>query len=157
MEPLRIPEPALEKVARVHVELEPPRSTGPGPWGERRLVPIVGGHFEGPRLRGDVLPGGADWQVVHASGAITIDTRYALRTHDDALIYIGTRGVRTGPPETLARLARGETVDPTDYYFRVVATLETGAPPYYWLNESIFVASALRHVNAVVYDLYRLS
>jgi hypothetical protein len=157
MNPLHIPAPSLEHVARVHVDLEPPRSLGPGPWGERRLVPIVGGHFEGPRLRGRVLAGGADWQVVHANGTITVDTRYALETHDGALIYIATRGVRTGPPETLARLARGESVDATEYYFRVVATFETGASGYSWLNESVFVASAVRHVNAVVYNLYRLS
>jgi Protein of unknown function (DUF3237) len=152
-----IPLPSLEHTARVHVKLEPPASTGNGPWGERRMVAIVGGEFDGPRLRGIVLAGGADWQVVHAKGAISIDTRYALRTHDGALIYIATRGMRTGPPETLARLARGEPVDPSSYYFRVVATLETGAPAYYWLNESIFVASALRHIDAVVYDLYRVS
>jgi hypothetical protein len=152
-----IPVPALELITRVHVELEPVESTGPGPWGERRRVPIVGGHLDGPRLRGTVLPGGADWQVVHPNGAITVDTRYALRTHDGVLIYIATRGVRAGPPDVLARLGRGESVDPSEYYFRVVATLETGAQAYYWLNESIFVASALRHAAAVIYDLYRVS
>jgi hypothetical protein len=152
-----IPVPALERVARVEVKLDPPRSLGAGPWGERRLVPIVGGTFDGPRLRGVVLSGGADWQVVHAGGMISIDTRYALQTHDDALIFIATRGVRSGPPEVLARLGRGEPVDPAEYYFRVFATLETGAPAYAWLNERIFVAAAVRQVDAVVYDLYCIS
>ena len=152
-----IPRPGLELEGRVRVALEPPRSVGLGPWGERRLVPIVGGDFDGPRLQGVVLPGGADWQVVHPGGMISIDTRYALQTHDGALIYIATRGVRSGPSAVLDRLGRGEPVDPTEYYFRVVATFETGAPAYAWLNESLFVASAVRQPNAVVYDLFRLT
>jgi hypothetical protein len=127
----QIPIPLPERVARVVVQLEPPLSTVQGPWGERRLVPIVGGPFDGPRLQGVVLAGGADWQVVHANGMISIDTRYALQTHDDALIYIATRGVRSGTPETLARLAAGQMVDASEYYFRVVASFETGAPAYY--------------------------
>lgn len=153
----QIPTPVLERMAHVVVKLEPPLSTGQGPWGERRLVPIVGGHFDGPRLRGVVVPGGADWQVVHANGMISIDTRYALRTHDNALIYIATRGVRSGPPETLARLASGQPVGASEYYFRAVASFETGAPAYYWLNERLFVASAVRLVDAVIYDLYGVS
>jgi len=152
-----LPVPQLELVAHVTVELEPPQSTGHGPWGERRQVRIVGGSFEGPRMRGAVLDGGADWQVVHANGMITIDTRYALRTDDDALIYISTRGVRVAPPDVAARLSRGDPVAPSEYYFRVVATLEAGAANYYWLNERIFVASAARHLDEVVYDLYALS
>jgi Protein of unknown function (DUF3237) len=153
----RIATPILEHIARVVVQLQPAVSLGQSPWGERRLVPIIGGHFDGPRMRGVIVPGGADWQVVHGNGMISIDTRYALRTHDHALIYIATRGVRSGSPDVLARLGRGEPVDPTEYYFRVVATFETGAPAYYWLNEGVFVASAVRQVDAVVYDLYRVS
>jgi uncharacterized protein DUF3237 len=141
----------------VHVELDPLESAGRGPWGERRLVPIVGGHFEGPRMRGAVLSGGADWQVVHPSGMITVDTHYGLRTDDGALLYISTHGVRVASPETAARLQRGDTVDPSEYYFRIHATLETGAPDYFWLNERIFVASAVRHLDAVVYDLYSVT
>jgi hypothetical protein len=72
---LVLPEPHLELVTRVAVRLEPPRSLGQTPWGERRLVPIVGGHFDGPRLKGAVVPGGADWQVIHADGMTTVDTR----------------------------------------------------------------------------------
>ena len=152
-----IPTPALERVARVTVNLEPPQSTGHGPWGERRLVNIVGGSVDGPDLRGQVLNGGADWQVVHADGMISIDTRYAIRTHDEALIYIATRGVRSGSPETLARLGRGEPVDPAEYYFRVWAQLETGAPAYAWLNQRLFLAAAVRLPDAVIYDLYAVT
>lgn len=138
-EAVEIPVPTLDHVARVLVELEPAHTAGSGPWGERRLIPIVGGHFEGPRMRGVVLPGGADWQVVHANGMVTVDTHYGLRTDDEALIYISTHGVRVATPH---------------YYFRIFATLETGAQQYYWLNERIFVAAVAPQTGAVMYDLY---
>jgi Protein of unknown function (DUF3237) len=152
-----LPEPRLQLVTRVVVRLAPPRSLGQTPWGERRLVAIVGGHFDGPRLSGVILPGGADWQVIHADGMTTVDTRYALQTHDEALIYIATRGVRWGPPETLARIFRGEAVDPSEYYFRIAARLETGAAAYTWVNQRLFVGSAARSLDAVVYDLFEVT
>lgn len=153
---LSLPEPRLELVSRVVVRLEAPRSLGQTPWGERRLVGIVGGDFDGPRLSGVILSGGADWQIIHADGMTTVDTRYALQTHDGALIYIATRGVRWGPPETLARILRGEPVDPSEYYFRISAQLESGAPAYTWVNQRVFVGSAARSADAVVYDLFQV-
>ena len=152
-----LPRPSLELVTRVVVQLEPPRSLGQTPWGERRLVPIVGGHFAGPRLRGSVVPGGADWQVIHADEMTTVDTRYGLQTHDGALIFIATRGVRWGSHETLARIFAGEPVDPAAYYFRIAAQLETGAAAYSWVNQRIFVGSAARLLDAVVYDLFEVA
>ncbi|MGH3322709.1 MAG: DUF3237 domain-containing protein [Nocardioidaceae bacterium] len=152
-----VPQLRLERVTRVVVDLGSPLSVGPGPWGERRVIPIAGGRFDGPVLTGAVLPGGADWQVIHADGAASIDTRYTLRTHDGATIFIATRGVRCGEPETLARLARGEAVDPSAYYFRVSVLLETGSDRYSWVNRRVFVASAARLADAVVYDMYALT
>jgi len=118
------------------------------------VVPIVGGTVTGERLRGVVESGGADWQVVHPNGTISIDTRYALRTHDGVLIYIRTQGVRVASEAVAGRMLRGDPVDPTEYYFRLVATLEAGAAAYYWVNERVFVASAIRQRRAVEYDLY---
>jgi hypothetical protein len=154
IESVGLPAPRLELVARATVRLAAPRSLGQTPWGERRLVGIVGGSFEGPRLRGVVLPGGADWQVVHADGMTSVDTRYALQTHDGALIYIATRGVRWGSPEVLARIFAGEAVEASEYYFRLTAQLETGAAAYAWVNQRVFIASAARARDAVIYDLF---
>jgi hypothetical protein len=151
-----IPPLKLDRLSRFVVELGPPMSLGQGPSGERRIIPIVGGHFEGPVLRGTVLPGGADWQVVHADGMASIDTRYTLQTHDGALIYVSTRGVRHGPAEVLARLARGDQVDFKEYYFRIAVQLETGMADYLWVNRRVFVACAARLRDTVVYDLYAL-
>lgn len=151
---MRLPEPGLSRVARVHVDLGPVQTLGPTPAGVRRVIPITGGTIDGPRLRGEILPGGADWQLVHDDGTALIDTRYTARTDDGALIYLATSGVRHGPPEVLARLAAGEDVDPATYYFRVTVRLEAGDPAYTWVNRTVFVAYAARLAGAVVYDLY---
>jgi hypothetical protein len=150
-EPLR---PDLELLARFTVTLADPLEVGETPWGRRRVIGITGGRFAGPRLTGDVLPGGADWQVVHADGSATIDTRYTLRTQDGALISLATRGVRHGPPDVLAELAVRDDVDPATYYFVVTLTFEVSAERYEWLNRLVAIGSAVRHPTAVVYDAY---
>ncbi|WP_331767502.1 DUF3237 domain-containing protein [Embleya sp. NBC_00896] len=155
-EPILPPPPGLEFLARFRVDLDPMLDLGDTPWGRRRVIPIVGGSFEGPRLRGEVLAGGGDWQVVHAGGAADIDTRYTLRTDDGALVHLATTGLRHGPPEVLARLGRGEDVDPRSYYFRLVCRFETGDARYDWLNRTIGVAAAMRSANTVRYDAHGL-
>jgi hypothetical protein len=118
------------------------------------VIGITGGEFDGPLLSGKVLPGGADWQVVHEDGTATIDTRYTLECHDGALISVATRGCRRGPREVLERIAQGEPVDPSEYYFRVSIQYETSAPEHEWLNWVVAVASAVRLRDQVVYDAY---
>jgi hypothetical protein len=146
--------PSLELIARFRATLAEPLELGNTPWGRRRVIGVTGGEFDGPLLSGTVLPGGADWQIVHEDGTATIDTRYTLETHDGALISVATRGCRSGPPEVLERIARGEPVDPSEYYFRVSIQYETSAPQYDWLNWVVAVASAVRLADQVVYDAY---
>jgi Protein of unknown function (DUF3237) len=150
-------EPRLELIGRCRADLGEPLELGLTPWGRRRIIPIVGGEFEGPRVSATILSGGADWQVIHEDGVAAIDTRYTLQTNDDALISVATRGVRHGPPEVLRCLAEGETVDPSEYYFRVSIQYETGAAPYQWLNRIVAVASAVRLADQVIYDAYALT
>lgn len=138
------------------VTLAPVQTIGPVPDGERRIIPITGGRFEGPRLRGEVLPGGADWQVVRHDGSAHLDARYTLRTDDGALIYVHNVGIRHGPPDVLARLAQGEAVDPRLYYFRTVPRFECGDRRYVWLNHLIAVATAVRRPDSVVIDAYAI-
>ena len=156
MEPM-LPLPQLDQLARVHVDLGPVASLGPGPAGERRTVAIVGGRIDGgERLTATIDDGGADWQTLHADGTITIDTRYSATTSDGAKLLIATRGIRRGEPAVLRRLADGAAVDPSEYYFRVTVHIEaTGA--YGWLSERILVASAARSAAAVDYDLYAVT
>ena len=79
----------------------------------------IGGSFEGPRLRGEVLPDGGDWLLMRPDGVLEQDVRITLKTDNGAFIYLRYAGMRHGPPEVMARLAQGETVDPSEYYFRV--------------------------------------
>jgi hypothetical protein len=131
-------------------------SMGQGPLGERRVVAIDGGTFEGPKLRGEVLPGGADWQIARADGVLDLDARYALREKSGALIRVLSQGYRHGPPEVLAALARGEEVEPARYFFRTVMRFETGAPGFAWLNKTIAVGSAERRARKVLIAAYSL-
>lgn len=146
--------PHLEPLARFEVRLGALHDHGDTPWGHRRVIDITGGGFTGPHLNGDILPGGADWQVIRADASTFIDTRYSLRTDDEQLVHIRTQGFRHGDPAVLESLLHGETVDPADYYFRIALWFETGAPAYAWLNNLVAVGSAVRTADAVRYDAY---
>jgi hypothetical protein len=122
----------------------------------RRVVPITGGRVSG-LFDAEILPGGADWQLVRPDGTIEIDTRYSARTADGEHVHFRTSGVRSGPPAVLAALLRGEPVDPSLYYFRVTVYLETSAPRLAALERSLFIASAVRAADRVSYDAYRVT
>jgi hypothetical protein len=124
--------------------------------GHRRVIAVAGGRVSGV-LDAEILPGGADWQLVRPDGAIEIDTRYSARTAAGEYVHFRTSGVRSGPPEVLAALLRGENVDPASYYFRVAVYLETSAPRLAFLERSIFVASAVRGADSVSYTAYRVT
>jgi hypothetical protein len=150
------PKPGLEFMARFEVDLDTPviELGQIESFGKRRIIPITGGKFSGPRLNGTILNNGADWQMVSADGLARMDTRYALKTDDGALIYIQTRGFRYGPPDVMAEVAKGNPVDPNKYYFRVYIQFETGSARYEWLNRAIGIGAGMRLRNAVIYDAY---
>ncbi|MFN7928046.1 MAG: DUF3237 domain-containing protein [Blastocatellia bacterium] len=153
---LKPPTPKLELLCHLAVKIAAPQLIGPVLTGERRVIPITGGRFEGQRMRGEIFPGGADWQIVAADGTALLEARYTLRTDDGALIYVRNIGVRHGPPEVLAAIARGEEVDPTKYYFRAAPTFETGHPKYAWLNRLLAVCSGVRTKEEVLLDVYEV-
>jgi Protein of unknown function (DUF3237) len=129
---------------------------GPGPLGERRVVGILGGTFEGSGMRGEVLPGGADWQIARQDGVLDLDARYALKEQAGGIIRVVSQGYRHGPAEVLAALARGEAVDPATYFFRTIMRFETGAPYLESLNKTIAVATAERKARQVLLSAYKL-
>jgi hypothetical protein len=112
---------------------------GATPSGFRRIGVVPGGSFEGERLSGDVLDGGSDWQTVRSDGATTLNVRLVLKTKDDALIGMKYQGVRHGPPDVVARIERGEAVDPASYYFRTNPLFETAAAKYDWINRVVAI------------------
>jgi Protein of unknown function (DUF3237) len=126
----------------------------PGAW--RRVGVVPSGVFEGERLSGEVLEGGSDWQSVRSDGGTTLDVRLVLKTTDDALIAMTYRGVRQGPPEVIARLERGEVVDPASYYFRIAPVFETAAPQYAWLNNIVAIGTGHRLADGPVYSIFEV-
>ena len=124
--------------------------------GIRRIIPITGGEVRGNDISGEVLPFGADFQIIRPNQLIELEAKYAILTEDGAVIYVDNRGIRFGPLELLQRLNRGEAVDPALIYFRTVPRFETGAEKYRWLMESLFVGSAARHADRVVIDVHQV-
>jgi hypothetical protein len=129
---------------------------GSAPGSYRRIGVVPGGVFEGERLSGEVLEGGSDWQTVRSDGATTLDVRLVLRTRDDALIGMTYRGLRHGPADVIARIERGEVVDPASYYFRINPLFETAAPQYDWINRVIAVGVGHRLAHGPVYSVFEV-
>jgi hypothetical protein len=144
----------LAPLLRAEITLAPPQELGDTPHGRRRVIAITGGSFAGDELRGRVLAGGADWQLVRADGVAELDARYTLETDDGALIYVSNFGYRHGPADVMRRLAAGEPVDPSLYYMRTTPRFETGAARYAWLNGLICVASGARRAATVELDVF---
>jgi hypothetical protein len=140
----------------VRAEVADPTVVGQVPAGLRRIIDIIGGTFEGPRLEGEVLPGGADWQLIADDGFTDVDARYTLRTDDGHLIYVTNIGIRHAPPDVISRLNAGEVVDQSQIYFRAVPKFETAAPELEWLMRSIFVATGERYPNGVIIRFWRV-
>jgi hypothetical protein len=137
----------------MQVAVVDPVKIGAVPHGIRVTAPIASGHFEGPRLRGKVLPGGGDWTLLRADGVLELDLRVTLETDDGALIHMTSFGLRHGPPAVMATLGRGQSVDPATYYFRTTPRFETGHPKYTFLNRLVAVSSGDRRVTGPIYTI----
>ena len=151
----RLPDPSLTLVYRLEVVLGEPLDLGEVSHGRRRIVPQIGGTFEGPHLKGKLLPGvSADWQIILPDGTAIADIRYTLQTDAGALLYVQSRGVRHGSPEVLARLSRGEDVDASEYTFRTSTQIETASKRLDWLNKGVFISVGGRRPGGVIYETY---
>jgi hypothetical protein len=148
--------PTLTHIADVAIQVGQPITVGEMPDGLRRLVPILGGTIQGPRLKGTIVPAGADYQLIRRDGYTTLDARYVARLNDGAMIYIVNTGVRFGPPEVMARIINGELVDPTQIYFRTTPRFETASPTYEWLTRPLFLASGARHPDRVEIAIFEV-
>lgn len=138
-----------KEMLRIFVEVGPPQEIGDLPEGRRRVIPITGGHFSGSGIDGEILPGGADWQVVRSDGLADIEARYTLRCRDGALIYVNNKGIRHAAPDVVAKLVAGIDVPPETYYFRTAPIFETAAPGLDWMRRHLFVAQGIRRPETV--------
>ena len=150
--------PALVHMTRVVCEVGALVSLGgPAKHGERRFVPLGGGTVVGPELSGTLVEGGVDWQVQRADGVTDISAHYVIRTEDGALVEVQSDGMRHGPPEVMARLARGEPVAGSEYFFRTLMRFTTGHPAWLHLNKVMAIAVGQRERQRVLLDVWRIA
>jgi hypothetical protein len=117
------PTPAVEFAYEAIVTLEAGTPVGETPWGRRNRIPITGGTFEGPNIKGTVLPGGMDWQLIRADGFVEVYADYMMQADDGALIHVINTGV----------LGQG--------YARTTPRFEAPTGPHEWLNQAVFVGT----------------
>ena len=150
------PVPKLTFAFEVRASVGAPLEVGNVAQGRRRIVPITGGTFEGSGLRGKVMPGGADWQIIRADGFTELDTRYTLETATGQVVYVQNAGMRHAAPDVMERLLAGELVDPALVYFRTIPKFETASPDLQWLTRAVFIGMGERYPNDVRIRFYRL-
>ena len=153
---MAIATPPLVFFADLSVQVDKPQEVGHVARGRRRLIPILGGEAVGDGWRARVLPGGADFQLVVNDTLAELDARYVLETDAGDLIYVQNRAIRSGPPELMARLVRGEPVDPALIYCRCSPSFETTSTALGWINERMFVGAGERHPDKVVMRFFEL-
>lgn len=131
------------------------------PGGQRINVPVRGGSFEGPQLRGQVLPG-ADSVLLRDDGATLIDVRLALKTDDGAVISVRCEGLAVGrrpdgtPTDGLNRFRRRELVPDDELYIRATPRFETGDGRYGWLNTIVAVSKGSRDAQGPFYQVFEI-
>lgn len=146
----------LRQLMTIRVEVDPMVSFGRFPLGERRLITFASGTFDGPEIRGTVAPGGVDWQLALADGTLEIRAHYALVTDDGDPIEVVSEGVRAASPDVMARLAAGETVHPSEYYFRTHIRMSTSSPRWDRLNRTLAVSWGERMARGVAIHVHEV-
>jgi hypothetical protein len=145
-----------EPIIRIEANLEEPQLFGKTPYGERRVINIIGGTISGPKLEGKILPGGADWQIIRADGVADIYAKYTFQIDGGGLVLVTSSGLRHGPPDVIAKLAKGEGVPRDQYYFRTCVRFETADPQADWLNRVLMIAVGEREKMKVRLDLFEV-
>lgn len=146
--------PVLKHFARSIIELGEPMDVGLTPDGFRRIVPILGGSFSGPNIRGRILAFGGDFQIIKPGGQIDLDARYVLQTEQNELIYVSNVGNRYLPPEAFGALIARQPIDLSLAHSTGAARLETGAERLQWVNRTRFFPRGQRSSDGLLLDLY---
>jgi hypothetical protein len=138
------------------IDVAKPSIIGKTPGVDRRVGEVLGGRFEGERLKGRILSGGSDWQAVRSDGTWALDVRFVMETDDQHLIGMTYRGLRHGPKEIIDAIARGEEVSASGYYFRIAAFFETASDKYGWLNNIVAVGLGHRLPTGPIYQVFEI-
>jgi hypothetical protein len=148
--------PGLRYAFSIRAKVAPIQDLGQTARGHRRVIDILGGEVQGPKLEGEILPGGADWQIVRPDGTIEVVARYTIKAASGATIYVQNEGLRVATPEILARMTKGELMPPDTYYFRTAPKFETSEPSLKWLERTLFVGKAARTPDRVVIGFHEV-
>ena len=148
--------PQLRFAFAIKAKVGPIQDLGQTARGHRRIIDILGGEARGPRFEGEILPGGADWQVVRPDGTIEVVARYTIRAASGALVYVQNDGLRVAAPEIVARMSKGEAVPLDSYRFRTAPRFETSDPALRWLETSTFVGVAARTPDRVAIGFHEV-
>ena len=148
--------PRLERFADLSVQVAAPIEVGAVGHGTRRVINILGGSCTARDWSAKVLPGGADFQLIVNERMARLEARYVLETDAGDRIYVHNDAVRTAAPEVMARLVRGEPVDPAEVYFRCVPRFEASAPSLAWMMERVFLGTGLRRPSDVVMRFFEV-
>ena len=151
-----MPEIKTEFLFKITLQVPSIANLGSTPYGGRRIAQVGSGTFEGPKLKGEVLPGGGDWLLLRHDDTLQLDVRLTLQTDDKQLIYMTYKGFRHGPKDVIDRLNRGESVDPSLYYFRTTPYFETSSENYSWLNRICSIATGSRDGDRRGFDVYQV-
>lgn len=149
--------PPLDFFADLSVRVGAPQEVGATQHGQRRLIPILGGEARGVGWTARVLPGGADYQLTVSPHLTELDARYVLETDGGDRIYVHNRALRVAAPEVIARLMRGEAVDPAQVYFRCSPSFETASPTLGWIAERLFIGTGVRRPELVEVRFFTVS
>ena len=148
------PKPELTWAFSVDVKVGAPIEQGEIDGGMVRFIPIQGGRIYGPRLEGEVMEGGGDWQTVRPGGMTDVVARYFLKAADGTVIEVYNPGVRVADEETIGKLVRGEPVPHDSYYFRTQPRFRVAAGPHDWMARHVFIARGVRFPDRVIVDYY---
>ncbi len=148
--------PGLSFAFAIKAKVGPVQDLGQTARGHRRVIDILGGEVHGPRLAGEILRGGADWQIVRPDGTIEVVARYTIRGDSGALVYVQNEGLRVASPEILARMSKGELVPVGSYHFRTTPKFETAEPTLKWLERATFVGVAARTPDRVAIGFHEV-
>ena len=148
--------PSLVRFADLTVQVAAPIEVGAVGHGVRRVIPIMGGTCRARDWEARVLAGGADFQLIVNERVARLEARYVLETDAGDRIFVHNDAVRTAPPAVMARLVRGEPVDPSEVYFRCAPRFEASAPALAWMMERAFIGTGLRRPTDVVMRFFEV-
>lgn len=156
--------PRLEPIMQLVVQVGSPVEAGVVTHGlgegRRRVIPITGGRVQGMArgqpMVGEVLPGGADFQLVTSATCAQLDARYILRLQDGSHIFVNNQALRTGSEADIAALVRGEAVPHERIYFRCAPRFEVERQDLAWMTQSLFIGTGARFPDRVEMVFYEM-